>query len=105
MSTRDALTDKLAECAAEGMGAREIADALLAAGFCGPARVIEDPVELDELPLGSICRTDRFGGDVWHRLYDAGWATSGSGAVVSARQILQRGPATVLHTPENGDNR
>lgn len=38
MSTRDALTDKLAECAAEGMGARETAVTILA-----------DPVLLDEI--------------------------------------------------------
>jgi hypothetical protein len=38
MRTRDALADKLAECAAEGMGAREIAVTILA-----------DSVLLDEI--------------------------------------------------------
>lgn len=56
MSDRDALADKLAECAYEGMSARETADALLEVGVRPPARVITTLAEMDELPYGTVIR-------------------------------------------------
>ncbi|MBF6416930.1 hypothetical protein [Nocardia cyriacigeorgica] len=75
------------------------ADAILAAGFRPPARVITDPAELDALPLASIGRTNGFGGDCWTRGSDMGWSTPDARRVYPSAEVLMRGPFTVLYVP------
>lgn len=76
------------------------AAAVLGAGFRPPARVITDAAELDALPLGSVCRTEILGGDVWWRVSDEGWEVPLSARAWSSAEIVGRGDVTVLWTPE-----
>lgn len=78
----------------------DAADAVVAAGWRPPARVITEAADLDALPLGSVCRTDILGGDVWWRVSDEGWETPLSARAWSSAEIVGRGDVTVLWTPE-----
>lgn len=77
------------------------ADAILAAGFRPPARVITDPAELDALPRGSAVLTRN--GRVWQKAVTAAtewWpALSNWERAATSGQLLGMGIVTVLHVP------
>jgi len=87
-----------------------LVDAVLATGWRPPARVITDPAELDALPY--MCVVLAYGvahQSVPSELVDLPlWLKpTGERAYTSAELLAAcRGAGvTVLHTPENGDNR
>lgn len=79
-------------------------DTLLAAGWRPPARVIEDPAELDALPAGSVVMMT-----TWMRrafVYAGGgrwWVAGPIRSEISAAEVLDGCAVEVLHTLENGD--
>lgn len=87
---------------------REYADHLVplieGEGWRPPARVIDDPTELDELPPGSVVMMTTWmrrafvhaGGGRW-------WVAGPIRSEISAREVLDGCAVEVLHTPENGD--
>jgi len=86
------------------------ARAVINAGWRPPVRVITDPAELDALPDGTVILDDN---EEFHRLNPYGvdgvrtwypaWL-SGNALAEDFGQVPAL-PVTVVHTPENGDNR
>lgn len=78
---------------------RALADAVVAAGWRPPLRVIEDRTELEALPVGTIVRDAE--GDAARRDDDGYcWSTGGGGPQWWAALPL---PAAVLWEPEEVD--
>jgi len=69
------------------------AEAVIAAGWRPPPKVIIDPAELDNLPEDTTI-LDALG--VCRQLHDNLWAGAVSGSLTAEQVPL---PATVLHTP------
>ncbi|MEV0367545.1 hypothetical protein [Nocardia fusca] len=73
-------------------------------GWRPPARVIEDPAELDALPAGSVVMMTTWmrrafvhaGGGRW-------WVAGPIRSEISAAEVLDGCAVVVLHAPENGD--
>ena len=75
------------------------ADAILAAGWRPPARVVTTVEELDALPVGSIVRdVERAALD--EKWDDDTWAEAGYEYTFSSRSIHL--PAAVIYDPEEG---
>ncbi|MFB8031328.1 hypothetical protein [Streptomyces sp. NPDC055990] len=84
-----------------GIDAGKVADAVIAAGWRPPARVIEDPVQLDMLPAGSIVAV---GEGVATTRFNDGWYVTGEywDLRSDSHELIERcGPVAVLHTPGN----
>ena len=78
----------------------EAAAAVLKAGWRPPARVIEDPAELDMLPVGSIVAV---GEGVATTRFSDGWYVTGEFWDLRSEsdELIERcGAVTVLHTGE-----
>lgn len=77
----------------------EAAAAVLKAGWRPPAQRITDPDDLDALPVRTVIVDDWE--TVWRR-GETSWFACDRHPDAPARIVL---PATVLHTPRNGDSR
>lgn len=73
----------------------DLADAILAAGYRKP-RTVTSAAELDALPHGSVVLGGAAGRSVWKRV-DESWWQAGWEDDFSAAEIIERGPATLLH--------
>ena len=71
-------------------------------GWRPPARVIEDPAELDALPAGSVVMDAPYpDGDVYRRTSDGAWEEPGFDATCTSRSLSL--PVVVLHAHRNGE--
>lgn len=76
---------------------RDLADAIIAAGWRPPSRTVSTVKELEALPVGTVVSAD---GDVWQKRRQAGtWMSPGGRRTL----VLSLAPFTVIH--EGGEPR
>ena len=90
-----------------GVDPEKVADAVIAAGWRPPARVITDRVELDSLSFPAIVREEptdptEFFPQIWEMGYQVGWCRVGH-QFFDIDDCTPRLPVRVLLTAENGD--
>lgn len=84
--------------AIQRLRAEKVADAVLAAGFRPPARVIETVEALAALPIGTVALTPS--GKAWTRITETRWEQGRYGLADSHALIAHHPVMTVLWTPE-----
>lgn len=86
------------ECSDCGRMLASVADAVLAAGFRPPARVITDPAELSGLPAMSVVVNTRTG-TAWQRTDYLSWISK-NGLLDSRDLFRAPGRLVLIHVPE-----